>query len=1075
MNHQGHLRDPAQLSDLLGVPFSAEQLEAITAPLTPGVVIAGAGTGKTAVMAARVVWLVGTAQVHPDEVLGLTFTRKAAVELSRRVEASLSQAGLRGSSDGEDIGRPYVNTYDAFAGRLVADHGLLIGVESDQLLISGATRHRLAARAVARWQEPLTALAHLSPATIAERLLKLDAELRAHLVDNCSVHEHDAEFARALDEIKLYRGRPTQLVVEAGATVARRRELLGLVEDYRRLKRSCGLVEFADQMAQAAALVESCSDVAAELRERFTVVLLDEYQDTSAAQARLLRGLFSGPDSDHGRGHPVTAVGDPFQAIYGWRGAAPSNILQFAQDFAQSNGELAPTYRLRVNRRSQPVILDAANRLAEPLRSSRQSPASSDADDDQLLRPAQGAVGGRVAVASFDTAPDEVEWLADHVVAAHDSGLVSAWSQVAVLTRGNQAIGAIYAALAERDVPVEIVGLGGLLQVPEVAEIVATLTLVDDVGANPEVVRLLSGPRWRIGPRDLAVLGDRARELAHQSGPQPNRGSRLSIVTMASGLDATAQLCLMDAVEDPGHAPLSSQARVRLAEFAEELRRLRRHRDEPVLELVHRVMDASGLELELDSDTAWWAAGRSRQLGQFTEAVAGYVDIDGDGELSGLLAWLKAEMDSAEGLDQAVPSPADSVKLLTVHRAKGLEWDVVFLPGVCKDAFPSTRPPDNWVKNPAVLPSQLRGDRDWIPQLEHVTTKHIRDLYPAALAEAQRQGEDRLAYVAITRARRLVVASCHHWSPGRKSPSGPSPYFKVLHSVAELTGDVLQIIEPSPENPLTAEHALVWPLPVDEARLAGLQEAAAMVQEAGRRRSGESPPGLEAHQQAMAWQRAAEALAAEQRARRRRQPEVVLPASVSASSLIVAQHDVGAFVAQLVRPMPRVTGREAGVGTRFHAWLEKKFGVAALLDIDELDPEPPEADLADSELVFRRLTVAFERGRYAERKPACIEEPFILVLDGQQVRGRIDAVFVTPDDPLHDYQVVDWKTSNRPADPLQLALYRLAWARSVGVPVNRVDAVFYHVLSDEVERPPNLLDEPELVALLWSLSRRSDG
>ncbi|NLA29250.1 MAG: UvrD-helicase domain-containing protein, partial [Propionibacterium sp.] len=143
-----HMTTPDQLSSLLQIPFSDEQLMAITAPLAPGVIIAGAGTGKTTVMAARVVWLVATGQVRPDQVLGLTFTRKAALELSQRVDEALTKADLAGAAHVADEGRQLITTYDSFIGRLVADHGLRIGIDTDQILITGATRYRLAARAV---------------------------------------------------------------------------------------------------------------------------------------------------------------------------------------------------------------------------------------------------------------------------------------------------------------------------------------------------------------------------------------------------------------------------------------------------------------------------------------------------------------------------------------------------------------------------------------------------------------------------------------------------------------------------------------------------------------------------------------------------------------------------------------------------------------------------------------------------------------------------------------------------------------------------------------------------------------
>ncbi|QIK73279.1 ATP-dependent helicase [Propioniciclava coleopterorum] len=360
---------PEQVSDALGIPFSDQQLAAITAPLEPGVIIAGAGSGKTTVMAARVVWLVGTGQVRPEHVLGLTFTRKAAAELSGRVRAALARAGVVDADGYDDAGEQLIMTYDAFAARLVADHGLRIGVEGDARMLTGASRFRVASRVVSAATGPWQQLARLRPDSVTERVLALDGELSSHLVEPDRLYDHSLEVIGDVERSP--RSRTKDLYVsmkKAGSFAAERTELAGLVEEYQRLKRRLGAVEFADQMGVAAELARRVPQVSATLRDQFRVVLLDEYQDTSSAQAELLRALFSGRDASDGRGHPVTAVGDPCQAIYGWRGAAAANIITFAEHFPRADGSPAPGYALTVNRRSGQRILDAANALSTPLR-----------------------------------------------------------------------------------------------------------------------------------------------------------------------------------------------------------------------------------------------------------------------------------------------------------------------------------------------------------------------------------------------------------------------------------------------------------------------------------------------------------------------------------------------------------------------------------------------------------------------------------------------------------------------------------------------------------------------------------
>jgi DNA helicase II / ATP-dependent DNA helicase PcrA len=739
------LRSAGDLVDALGIEFSDQQLAAITAPLVPGVIIAGAGSGKTTVMAARVVWLVGSGAVRPEEVLGLTFTRKAAAELSARVRSALLRAGVVADRGVDESGEQLVMTYDAFASRLVSEHGLRLGFESDPTLISGATRFRLASQVVKAAAGPFEFISRLRPATVTERVLKLDADLQQHLVDPSELDKHTRDFLLGCASAPLNSRGNTYVEVRKAALAAQERlELASLVQDYQQLKQRLGFVEFADQMAIAARLATEVPQVSAALRSSFRVVLLDEYQDTSAAQAIMLRGLFSGDTIAEGLGHPVTAVGDPHQAIYGWRGAAASNILQFAEDFRRRDGRPSACFALTINRRSGHRILSVANLLSRPLReSSLLSPEGRTGDGTMaglgLLQAPTAAPQGQLRAATFDTWPEEVSWIADQIVEAKSAGVVRHWADMAVLVRRNADIAPIYSELTGREVPVEIVGLGGLLLLPEIMDVTATLRLLSDVTANADLLRLLTGPRWRIGPRDLALLGGRARELARQpieaagDAALTERGDIMSALEDAvAEIDPTDVVSLLDALESPGERPYSAAALDRFGRLAAELSYLRRHSDEPVLDLTRRVIATIDLDVELLATREYAKEGRRDQLGSFLDAVAGYADVDGDASLAGLLAYLQAEIDQGAGLDQAVPSDREAVKLLTVHKAKGLEWELVLLPALMKGVFPSERVTDNWVTTAAALPADLRGDAAAVPQLADVTNAAMTACRPTA-------------------------------------------------------------------------------------------------------------------------------------------------------------------------------------------------------------------------------------------------------------------------------------------------------------------------------------------------------
>ncbi|MGH8862935.1 MAG: UvrD-helicase domain-containing protein, partial [Jatrophihabitantaceae bacterium] len=319
----------AELSALLRLhPPTPEQAAVVESPLAPAVVIAGAGSGKTETMAARVVWLVANRLVRPDEVLGLTFTRKAAAELGKRIRSRLSQWRHVVERDRPDeqealaellAGEPTVLTYAAYAGRMVAEHALRLGAEPDARLISQAVGWQLADAVSRRYQGELPGDIG-APSSVPRYLLAMSGQFADHLVDADQVEalcDRTLEWFHRLPpghNIRAEYPGDTRAFIDS---TRHRRELLPLVRAFAEAKAALPAVDFADQMTLAARVARLPEVVGVE-RGRFAAVLLDEYQDTGHAQVETLRGLF-------GDGHPVTAVGDPFQSIYGWRGASAGN------------------------------------------------------------------------------------------------------------------------------------------------------------------------------------------------------------------------------------------------------------------------------------------------------------------------------------------------------------------------------------------------------------------------------------------------------------------------------------------------------------------------------------------------------------------------------------------------------------------------------------------------------------------------------------------------------------------------------------------------------------------------------
>ncbi|MFD5519873.1 ATP-dependent helicase [Streptomyces sp. NPDC127066] len=823
------ITDPEQLKELLGIPFTPEQTECITAEPAPQVIVAGAGSGKTTVMAARVVWLVGTGQVAPEQVLGLTFTNKAAGELAERVRKALVKAGV---TDPDVIdpdnppGEPVISTYHAFAGRLLTDHGLRIGLEPTSRLLADATRYQLAARVLREAPGPYPALTRSFPDLVGD-LLTLDSELSEHLVTAEDLRAHDAELLRTLESARLTNA-DLRKVPEAAAA---RRELAELVGRYRAAKRERDLLDFGDQIALSATLASTRPEVGEILRDEFRVVLLDEYQDTSVAQRVLLAGLFGG-----GTGHPVTAVGDPCQAIYGWRGASVANLDDFPEHFARPDGRPATRQSLSENRRSGGRLLDLANGLAEPLRAMHAGV--------EALRPAPGAErDGLVRCALLRTHAEEIGWLADSI--AHLVRTGKAPAEIAVLCRTATDFAEIQGALVARDIPVEVVGLSGLLHLPEVADLVAVCEVLQDPGANASLVRLLTGPRWRIGPRDLALLGRRARLLVShaRAGADDDPDRRLAaavegvdpaeVISLADALDTFLETPFEAAGDDDG-LPFSPDARVRFARLAAELRDLRRSLADPLMDVLHRVLAVTGLEVELSASPHALAARRRETLSNFLDIAASFASGDGEASLLAFLGFLRTAAQYEKGLDNALPGGENTVKVLTAHKSKGLEWDVVAVPGLVDGTFPSGQGREKWTAQGKVLPHRLRGDADTLPDVDTWDAKGIKAFHEAMKAH-QHTEELRLGYVTFTRPRSLLLGSGHWWGPSQKRTRGPSDFLHALydHSVAGHGEIEVWADEPAEdeENPALREAAAdhAWPLPLDDEALARRRAAAETV------------------------------------------------------------------------------------------------------------------------------------------------------------------------------------------------------------------------------------------------------
>jgi len=1160
---------PVQLARLLGGQEpTPEQAAVISAPLAPLAVIAGAGSGKSETMAARLVWLVANGLAQPERVLGLTFTRKAAAELATRVRSRLDAlrrvglisaggsgpAALRAAGPDLD-GEPVIATYHAYAGRLITDHALREALEPTLRLITPAVAWQLAAKVVAGYDGPMDAV-EWAPVTVTAAVLDLAAELAEHLRDPSDVLEAgdwlDQRYA-AVPAAK--RRAATENVLR---TQRVRAQLLPLVRAYTWAKAEREVIDYGDQMGIAARIAMAHPEVGQIERARYQIVLLDEFQDTSHAQLELMRALFGG-------GHPVTAVGDPCQSIYGWRGASAGNMRRFAANFPavlargddppeppegrdpsghrlpsslvagapQSSVQAAPgpsgpsdqsdlpapraeVRKLSTSFRNTGRVLDVAAEVQRDLRA--EAP-----DVPRLIAPPDRSQRGSVVCALLDTTAAEADWVAAQIreLLELPAGLApdgKPWpdgrtdsvhpSDVAVLCRRRAQFPALRSALEAEGIPVEVVGLGGLLTVPEVSDIVATLRVLDSPTASDALARTLTSPRWRIGPQDLVALGERARALARSADDEPkprrNPGDPEDFLTRAVA-DFTAETgSLVEALDDLGDPSVYSEPGfARLTALATELRALRRHVTRPLPELVTEVERALGLDVEVAARPGVDLPAARADLDAFADAAAAFAGDGQEPTLSAFLAYLTAAETEEFGLEAGQVSDTDSVKLATVHSAKGLQWPAVVVPGLAAGSrsqnFPArARLSTRWTDNPRLLPFWLRGDAADLPELTGLDSDSLT-AFGAAAAARNLAEERRLCYVAVTRAAYWLGCSGYWWGVG-KSPLGPSVFLDEVRAACEDgAGRVATWAEPpaaDAENPALAQPLTSsWPVPPGTAGgryeavreggdfvLAALSDQTAPVLPVPQPRTpdpGPTAPDRRYDELIAGWAADADLLLAERARRRPDGPQPVeLPPRIAVSALVTMAADPSELAARIRRPMPRPPSPRAQRGIEFHHWLEERFGLMRLIDADEL-ADVLEADPGSQDAALDELKARFEAGEWGQRWPAAVEVPFETRVSDRLVRGRIDAIFT--DAPGGGIDVVDWKTGVPPsagtraerAVAVQLAAYRLAWAALSGVPLDQVRAAFYYVREDRTVRPADLLDTAGLAELIDSVPAES--
>jgi len=1032
-------------------------------PLEPAVVIAGAGSGKTETMAARVIYLVANGFARPDQILGLTFTRKAAGELAIRIRTRLRQLRAAKLIPEDTPLEVAVTTYHSYAARLLSEHSIRFGIDADIQPMGDAAMWQLANDIVRNWEDASYSN-ESAVGTVVEDLLGLTKLMLEHQVSSEDIASADNE---VLEQLAQMSGATNPEVRKVAKVLSQRTALLPMVERFIQRRQESGQLSFDDQMSLAADISVKFSDIGELERSKYSVVLLDEYQDTSQSQVRMLSSLFGG-------GHPVMAVGDPCQAIYTWRGASAGTINSFGKYFPKAAGHTgAERYSLLTTFRNDKTILELANVVSEKIR--RESGA-----DVPPLTPRPGAGDGELVCGVFENLDLEATAIAEYFTSlwfdkARLAKPAEKRSTFAVLVRKRSQIATIEGALRAADIPVEVLGLGGLIHVPEVADIVSMLRVIADPDSGAALMRHLVGPRINLGAKDLAALGAYSRNRAKGSRAE----SKSLIKKIATGNPEQAEAddqflgSLIDTLDEIGGADKSTFTEigyVRLVNFASDLRRLRSRAGGTITDLINEIESYLSLETEvmLRDGTG---SGR-RHIDRFLDEAGKFARSGGT--LNSFLQWLDIAGKEEGGLKSAAPEVrSDVVQILTVHMSKGAEWDVVAVPGLAEGTFPglNKNDPDNWITNERHIPFHLRGDHLELPRFSFNGATKNSDAgkeitnYADICKATKTREEIRLGYVAFTRARTHLIATTSWYRDG-KDWVEPSTIFEQVALVAQEHGKIISEVprpdkgakNPALENPLTG----IWPRDPLGGSRAAFTAKVELVKNA-------VPLDLANAQsvdiETASWIEDARALIQERALGVNGVLEIPMPPRLSTSTLVALHKDPEELALTIRRPMPRPQDQYSRRGTAFHLWIEHHFNAATLFDdedLDFLDPLEPDQTLES-------LKATWLASEWGNRSPVAVEVPFEAVLGGVLIRGRIDAVY----EINGRFEVIDWKTGATTlgeSAAVQLAVYRLAWAKLKGIDPALVSAAFHYVPISKTDRPADLLSEEQLIALITGAS-----
>lgn len=715
--------------------LNKEQREAVTHTDGPLLIIAGAGTGKTTVITRRIAHLMGEMKVPGDRILALTFTDKAAGEMEDRVEQLVPLGYV-------DF---WISTFHAFGERIMKDHGLDIGLSTNFKLLTETEQWLLLRNNLEKLN-----LKYYKPSGNPTKFLQALVQHFSRLKDeNISPQEYiDHAQGVALDADS-DGTKATETAKSVADEAMRLQELAHAYNVYEQLLAENSALDFGDLIIKPIKLFQERPALLEEYREMFDYLLVDEFQDTNIAQYELVK-MLAAPKNN------LTVVADDDQAIYAFRGAAMSNILTFKEDFPEAH-----QVSLVENYRSGQRILDLSHRFIQVNNPNR---LEHTLGIDKKLRSNIDDLGSveHIAGQSLDR---ELQMIVEKIIALKDDE--TDWSDFAVLGRANDHIQQLIPIMEKADIPYQLVSMRGLYLKPLVVDMLSYLRLLDNYHEGRAMMRVMSSPVVDIAPEDMMLLTNHGRQYSQ------SLFETLRAVTSVKGLK--------EETLEKGNRLLGwIDAHTVLA------------RKKPVGQVVFAFLNDSGLLKHVTNLPDGEATEQTAILNQFFKTIDAFERGAEDPSVSEFVAQMDMALEAGETgtLQGLLDEGPDSVKVLTIHAAKGLEWDNVFIMNMVDKRFPSIGR-----RMPIEIPEKL---------LKETLTGSDRHL----------EEERRLFYVACTRARkRLYFTSGEDYGGVRKKkpsrflvesglePSAPDPDIPVQPQLVGATQPQVQtFVAPPPKH-----------------------------------------------------------------------------------------------------------------------------------------------------------------------------------------------------------------------------------------------------------------------------------